>query len=219
MDIIEKRLRRTRIKICGLTREEDVDAAVAAGADAVGFILYRESPRVISVERALELSKRLPPFVTPVVLFVNAKVHEILLVQENIPNATFQFHGDEEPYWCESWGRPFLKGIRVHSDTDLVKLSQDYASAQALVLDSDSKAYGGSGKVFDWSLIPHDIGVQAVLSGGLNAANVKQAILQVQPWAVDVCTGVEVSPGIKDAKAIQHFVQSVRVADACLFEN
>ena len=216
---MEKRLRRTRVKICGITREEDIDMAVAAGADAVGFIMYRGSPRMVSAERAVELSKRLPPFITPVVLFVNAKVSEILLVQECMPNALFQFHGDEEASWCESWGRPFLKAIRVQEDTDLIELSRQYIAAQALLLDTPSNGYGGSGKVFDWSLIPQSVASRVVLSGGLNPANVKQAILKVQPWAVDVCTGVEASVGIKDAKAVHQFIQAVRVADACLFNN
>lgn len=216
---MDRRLRRTRIKICGMTRGEDVDAAVEVGVDAVGFILYRGSPRTISMERALELAKRLPPFVTPVLLFVNAKVHEILLAQENIPDALLQFHGDEEPSWCESWGRPFLKAIHVRPGMDLLQVAKDYESAQALLLDSDSQTFGGSGKSFDWSLIPAEVGRRAVLAGGLTAANVKQAILQVQPWAVDVCSSVEAQPGIKDIDAIQHFVQSVRVADACLFDD
>lgn len=214
-----KRLRRTRIKICGLTREEDVDAAVEAGADAIGFVLYAPSARSVNMDRAVELAKRLPPFVTPVIVFVNAKVPEVLLLQEYLPTALFQFHGDEDSRWCESWEHPFIKSIHMHSDTNLVELAGQYHNAKALLLDTPTEKHGGSGEVFDWSLIPQSVAPRVVLSGGLNAANVKQAILSVKPWAVDVCSGVEASAGIKDIKAIHRFIQSVRVADACLFQT
>ena len=220
---------RTRIKICGLTREEDVDAAVAAGADAIGLVMYKPSPRHVSLERAAALAGRLPPFVTPVLLFVNADATEIIAACARIPCAILQFHGDETPNACLRAGRPFLRAARIPIDGnsapgsprfDLLKYAHDYSAAQAILLDAHVEGYGGGGKTFNWSLLPPSVNAHLVLSGGLTPANVTDGILQVRPrcttLAVDVSSGVEVSKGIKSADKINQFVAAVRAADGQL---
>ena len=206
--------RRTRIKICGLTREADVDAAVSAGADAVGFVLYERSPRSVSVARAAELAKRLPPFVAPVMLFVNADARSIDAAIAAIPNLLLQFHGDESPAECAAPARPYLRAARIGPGFDLLDFAARYAGAQALLLDAEVEGYGGGGKVFDWSLARAAVPLPVVLSGGLHAGNVIQGIRQLRPWAVDVSSGVESAKGIKDADAIRRFCDAVREADA-----
>ncbi|RZT98125.1 phosphoribosylanthranilate isomerase [Rivibacter subsaxonicus] len=207
---------RTRIKICGLTRDADVRAAVEAGADAIGFVLYPASPRAISLDRAAELAATLPPFVTPVGLFVNAGRDEIEAACAAIPTLLLQFHGDETPATCESFERPFIRAARMAPGFDLVDFALQYASAAALLLDAHVEGYGGGGKVFDWSLIPPSVPAPVVLSGGLNAANVGEGVLALRPWAVDVSSGVEQAKGIKDAGLIRRFCEAVREADARL---
>ena len=225
---------RTRVKICGLTREQDVDAAVAAGADAVGFVLWGKSPRFLTPARAAELAKRLPPFVTPVLLFVNESPANVLAACEQVPGCTAQFHGDESPQAClESTGggqRPFMRAARIPLDAgsfDLLKFVSDHAAAQAILLDAHVEGYGGAGKAFNWSLLPPSVNAHLVLSGGLTPANVTDGILQVRPrcktLAVDVSSGVELSDargdtlkGIKDPEKINRFVAAVRAADAQL---
>jgi len=205
---------RTRIKICGLTREADVDAAVEAGADAIGLVLYERSPRAVSVARAAELARLLPPFVTPVVLFVNASAELIAQTVQAIPHALLQFHGDESPAQCAAARRPYMRAARMAEGFDLLNFASEFSDAAAVLLDAHVEGYGGGGKVFDWSLIPRDVPRPLVLSGGLHAANVISGILQVRPWAVDVSSGVEVAKGIKDAEAIHRFCEAVREADA-----
>ena len=205
---------RTRIKICGLTREADVDAAVEAGADAVGFVLYDKSPRHVDLARAAALASRLPPFVMPVGLFVNASDAEVDAAVAAVPQLLLQFHGDESPQLCERLGRPYLRAARVRSGFDLLDFSARFASAQAILLDADVDGYGGGGKVFDWSLVASAAPLPVVLSGGLHAGNVIQGIRQLRPWAVDVSSGVESAKGIKDAQAIRRFCDAVREADA-----
>jgi phosphoribosylanthranilate isomerase len=222
---------RTRIKICGLTREQDVDAAVAAGSDAIGFVLYEKSPRYVPIERAAELARRLPPFVTPVLLFVNESALKIIAACAYIPRATAQFHGDETPEQCQEatlqGARAYLRAARIPmgdgaASFDLVKYAQDYSNAQAILLDAHVEGYGGGGKAFNWSLLPPSVNAHLVLSGGLNAANVADGILQVRPrcktLAVDVSSGVESARGIKDTDKINRFVAAVRAADR-QFEN
>ncbi|MBV8502785.1 MAG: phosphoribosylanthranilate isomerase [Paucibacter sp.] len=204
----------TRIKICGLTREADVDAAVAAGADAVGFVFYAKSPRYVSPRRAAELAARLPPFVTPVGLFVNAGDAELAAALEALPNMLVQFHGDETPAQCARIRRPFLRAARMELGFDLLDFAHQFSEAQAILLDAHVEGYGGGGKVFDWSLIPHDVSRPVVLSGGLHAGNVMTGVRQLRPWAVDVSSGVETAKGIKDASLIQQFCAAVRAADA-----
>lgn len=216
---------RTRIKICGLTREQDVDAAVSAGADAVGFVLYPPSARFVTPQRAAELAKRLPPFVTPVLLFVNETATNVIAACAGIASAIAQFHGEESPEDC--WAasangtRPFLRAARIPLDDnqpfDLLKFASDYATAQAILLDAHVDGFGGGGKTFNWSRLPPSVSSHLVLSGGLTPANVTDGILQVRPRAlslsVDVSSGVEISKGIKDAAKIHQFVAAVRAAD------
>jgi phosphoribosylanthranilate isomerase len=204
----------TRIKICGLTREADVEAAVAAGADAIGFVFYVKSPRAVTPQRARALARLLPPFVTPVGLFVNATDAELQAGFDALPNMLVQFHGDEPPADCDRVNRPYLRAARMAPGVDLLDFATQFPNAQALLLDAHVEGYGGGGKVFDWSLIPPSVSSRLVLSGGLNAANVADGIARVRPWAVDVSSGVEVSKGIKSADLIHEFCRAVRRADA-----
>ncbi|MGI9217858.1 MAG: phosphoribosylanthranilate isomerase [Hydrogenophaga sp.] len=214
---------RTRIKICGLTRESDVDAAVQAGADAIGFVLYPHSPRYVSPERSGELARRLPPFVTPVLLFVNASPEFIAQGVAAVPHALLQFHGDETPADCLAAGRPFIRAARIPpgqagAGFDLLKYASDFAASQAILLDAHVEGYGGGGQSFDWNAFPwsHPLlnaSSRLVLSGGLTPANVTDGIHRVRPWAVDVSSGVEASKGIKDADKMLAFVAAVRAAD------
>ncbi|MGE0099824.1 MAG: phosphoribosylanthranilate isomerase [Hydrogenophaga sp.] len=215
---------RTRIKICGLTRENDVDAAVSAGADAVGFVLYDKSPRYVTPQRAGELARRLPPFVTPVLLFVNASPEYVSQGSRAVPQALLQFHGDESPAECAAAGRPYMRAARIPTgshgkDFDLLKYAEDHRAAQAILLDALVEGYGGGGQSFDWTAFPwsHPLlnaSSRLVLSGGLTPANVTDGILRVRPWAVDVSSGVEMSKGIKDFDKMLAFVAAVRAADA-----
>jgi len=222
---------RTRIKVCGLTRKEDLEAAVAAGADAVGFVFYPASPRYLAPAAAGELLTAVPPFVTSVGLFVNAPAEEVVAVVAQAPVSLLQFHGDETPQQCcaaaKAVGRPFMRALRVQSGmqaADLLEYEREYRAASnaagctfaGLLLDAFVDGYGGGGKVFDWSLIPKELAPRAVLSGGLNAQNVTEAVLRVRPYAVDVSSGVEQSKGIKDAAKIHAFVEAVRAADVTL---
>lgn len=204
----------TRIKICGLTREADVEAAIAAGADAIGFVFYARSPRAVTPQRARALARLLPPFVTPVGLFVNATDAELQAGVDALPNMLVQFHGDETPADCDRLHRPYLRAAAMAPDFDLVDFSSRFSNAQAILLDAPVEGYGGGGKVFDWSLIPPNAASHLVLSGGLNAANVGDGIARVRPWAVDVSSGVEVSKGIKSADLIHQFCRAVKRADA-----
>ena len=205
---------RTRIKICGLTRPQDVDAAVAAGADAVGFVLYDKSPRFVPVDRLRELARRLPPFVTPVCLFVNAAPEFVAETVAAVPGALLQFHGDETRAQCEQPGRPYLRAARMAPGLDLLDFASRFASACGLLLDAFVEGYGGGGKAFDWSQIPQGVPLPVVLSGGLNPANVIDGVMHVRPWAVDVSSGVESAKGVKDALLIRRFCEAVREADA-----
>jgi phosphoribosylanthranilate isomerase len=218
---------RTRIKICGLTREQDVEAAVEAGADAVGFVLYPASPRAVTADRARQLASRLPPFVTPVLLFVNEPAPAALAALQGVPGAMAQFHGDESPEHCwEASGRGahrFMRAARIPLGAagaafDLVKYASDYSHALAILLDAHVEAYGGGGKAFDWSLLPPAVDAHLVLSGGLAPANVGDGIRRLRTaaksLAVDVSSGVEAAKGIKDAAKIREFVAAVRAADA-----
>ena len=210
---------RTRIKICGLTREADVDEAIEAGADALGFVLYPKSARAVTLARAAELIARLPPFVTPVLLLVNASPSELRAATETLPQALLQFHGDETPAQCEAAGRPYIRAAGMAEGLDLLDFAQRFSSAQALLLDAPVEGYGGGGKVFDWSRIPPSVPLPVVLSGGLNPANVTDGVLTVRPWAVDVSTGVEAAKGIKDVALIRRFCEAVREADARIADS
>jgi phosphoribosylanthranilate isomerase len=207
---------RTRIKRCGLTRAADVDAAVACGADAVGFVFYAPSARHVAIAQAAALASRLPPFVTPVGLFVNAAREVIEQALAAIPGLLLQFHGDETPAQCESFGRPYLCAARMAPGFDLLDFASCHANARGLLLDAHVEGYGGGGKVFDWSLVPSHVPCPVVLSGGLHVGNVIEGILRLRPWAVDVSSGVESAKGIKDAAAVRRFCEAVREADALI---
>jgi phosphoribosylanthranilate isomerase len=220
---------RTRIKICGLTREQDIDSAVAAGVDAIGFVMYAPSARAVTIERAAELALRLPAFVTPVLLFVNEAPEVIAQACAQVPGAWLQFHGDETPDQCRNTartlGRRWMRAARMPLETppgeepfDLLKYAQDYSDAQAVLLDAHVEGYGGGGKTFNWSQLPQNVNAHLVLSGGLNAANVTEGIRALRhhglSLGVDVSSGVESAKGIKDAAKIHEFVSAVHAADA-----
>jgi phosphoribosylanthranilate isomerase len=204
---------KTRLKICGLTREEDVDAAVAAGADAIGFVFYPPSPRYLTPQRAAELARRIPPFVDVVGLFVNADADAVRAACNALPINLLQFHGDEDAAYCRQFARPYLRAARVRPGLDLVEFARSFPDARGLLLDAFVEGYGGGGHVFDWTLIPPDLPGFLVLSGGLTAANVGEAVQRVRPVAVDVSSGVEMSKGIKDHSKIAAFVAALRKAD------
>ncbi len=206
-------LHRTRIKICGLTREADVDDAVNAGADAIGFVLYEKSPRHVTAARAGELARRLPAFVTPVILLVNAPEALLAEALDAVPHALLQFHGDETPQDCIRSARPYIRAARMGPGFHLLDFARAHAAAQAVLADALVEGYGGGGHVFDWSLIPEDLPGRLILSGGLHAGNVGEGILRLRPWAVDVSSGVEQAKGIKDAGKMRAFCEAVRTAD------
>jgi phosphoribosylanthranilate isomerase len=215
---------RTRIKICGLTREQDVQAAIAAGADALGFVFYPKSPRYVTPQQAAGLIAKAPPFVTTVGLFVNIEPAQLQEIVAQAPVSLLQFHGDESVEQCTALAqvvnRPFIRAMRIGSATtaaDLLEYAQAYRSSHlfaGLLLDTLVEAYGGSGKVFDWSLIPKELAPQVVLSGGLSVHNATDAVKRVRPFAVDISSGVEQDKGIKDAAKIRAFIAAVRQADA-----
>jgi len=208
---------RTRIKICGITRVEDARAAAQAGADAIGLVFYRPSPRFLSLEWARELRNELPPFVMPVALFVNPTAAEVYTVIERVRPAMLQFHGDETPVFCSQFGVPHIKACRVRSGVsprvDLLEYLRPFSGAAGWLLDSHVVEYGGVGESFDWSLVPAERNRPLVLSGGLTRDNVGLAIRRVRPWAVDVSSGVESSKGIKDAAMMAAFIAEVGNAD------
>ncbi len=205
---------RTRIKICGITRVEDAQAAVQYGADAIGLVFYPPSPRAVAVSDAARIVKSLPPFVTVVGLFVNQEPAEITRILGEVPLDLLQFHGDESPEACEGFGRPWIKAIRMRPDTDLTALAKVYAAASGLLLDTyQAGVPGGTGQVFDWSRIPADLCRQIILAGGLDSENVTQAVLSVHPYAVDVSGGVEAAKGIKDKSKIEAFIAGVKRGD------
>ena len=205
-------MHRTRIKICGLTREEDVRAAVNAGADAIGFVFYPPSPRFVPFERAAQLARLIPPFVTTVGLFVEPGRDFVAAALQTVPLQVLQFHGDETEADCLGFGLPYIKAARMRQGLDLLKYAASFPGAQGLLLDAFVEGYGGGGETFDWSLIPDRLPMPLILSGGLNAANVGEAVRRVQPWAVDVSSGVESAKGIKDAALITDFVAGVEHA-------
>lgn len=207
----------TRIKICGITRVEDAEAAAQCGADALGMVFYGQSPRHLSAQQAARLMLAVPPFVTTVGLFVNPAESEVREVLSRVALDLLQFHGEETPEFCAQFKRPWLKAIRVRPGVDLLQCAARYAGAQGLLLDAFiDGTHGGTGATFDWGLIPHDLPMPVVLSGGLHAGNVAEAIRQVRPYAVDVSSGVEAGKGIKDADRIAAFMHKVKQTDVQL---
>jgi phosphoribosylanthranilate isomerase len=205
----------TRIKICGITRAADALAACTAGADALGFVFHDPSPRNIEPEAARAIIARLPPFVSAVGLFVDRSRTEVEHVLARVPLDLLQFHGDETPEFCARFPRPYLKAVRMRPGIDLLEYARRFVNARGLLLDAYVDGlHGGSGTRFDWGLVPDNLPVPLVLSGGLDADNVVDAVRRVRPWAVDVSSGVEAAKGIKDPQRIRDFIAGVRRADA-----
>jgi phosphoribosylanthranilate isomerase len=205
---------RTRVKICGLTRPDDAQAAAAAGADAIGLVFYAKSPRAVDIAQARAVLAALPPFVTSVGLFVDAPAALVAEVLRMVPLDLLQFHGDEPPEHCAAFGRPWVKAVRVRPGLDLAGEAGRYAGARALLLDAYSPGIpGGTGEAFDWALIPPALRPRIILAGGLTPDNVADAIGRVRPYAVDVSGGVEAARGIKDHAKLDAFMQGVRDGD------
>jgi phosphoribosylanthranilate isomerase len=205
---------RTRIKICGITSPDDARMAADAGADAVGLVFYSPSPRAVDVERAAEIVAALPPFVTPVALFVDPQPHAVEHVLAACSVGLLQFHGEEPPALCRAFGVPYLKAIRVRPEVDLLQSLARYDDAAGWLLDAfHDGLYGGTGRAFDWDLVPRAASRPMVLSGGLTPENVAEAVRKVRPWAVDVSSGVEAAKGVKDAAKVARFIAGVRNAD------
>ncbi len=201
---------RTRIKICGITRQEDADAAVAAGADALGFVFYDPSPRNVNVDQAAEIIRNLPAFVTSTALFVNADVAFVRRVIDSTGLDLLQFHGDEDVAYCEQFDRPYMKAIRMKPDVDIQAECERYTSATAILLDAYRPGVpGGTGESFDWDRIPSGLKKPIVLAGGLEPDNIRRAVETVRPFAVDVSGGVEASKGIKDKAKLEKFTLEV----------
>lgn len=208
MNDFQYRPARTRVKICGVTRPQDIDAAVAAGADALGFVLWPGSKRALDEARLAELSARVPAFVTRVGLFVNQSPELVARVCAHLD--LLQFHGDETAAFCDAFERPWVKALRMRDELDLDAAAETYRNARALLLDAYRPGVpGGTGETFDWSRIPASLAKPVILAGGLTADNVAQAIRSVRPFAVDVSGGVERAPGIKEASRIEAFIQQV----------
>ncbi len=210
---------RTRVKICGLTRVQDVAAACALGTDAVGFVCHPASPRYVPPERLAELAAAVAPLVTPVLLFVDAPAVAVERALTSVPNALLQFHGGEDPAWCRSFGRPYVRAVALAEGVDLLDFEVRYADAAGLLADTPptgAAAFGGSGRSFPWQRVPPPAQrtLPLILAGGLQAQNVAAAIGQVRPHAVDVSSGVETARGIKSVERMQAFLAAVRAADA-----
>lgn len=204
----------TRVKICGITRIQDAHAAVQSGAHALGLVFYERSPRHVTVQQAAQLAAAIPPFVTRVGLFVNASAETVRAVLREVTLDVLQFHGEEDAAYCAQFARPYLKALRVRPGLDLLQYAARYQDAQGLLLDAYVEGtHGGTGASFDWALIPQDLPLPVILSGGLDVYNVVQAIAQVRPYAVDVSSGVEAAKGIKDAAKVAAFINEVKQID------
>lgn len=206
--------KRTRTKICGITRSEDGLTAVTAGADAIGLVFYAKSPRSVTAEQAKSIVASLPPFVATVGLFVDAPAAEVESVLAEVPLDLLQFHGNEPADYCSRFHRPWIKAVRMADGINLMAVAEEYSGAKALLLDSYQKGVpGGTGHAFDWARVPADLALPVILAGGLSPDNVADAICQVHPYAVDVSSGVEKEKGIKDAEKIFAFMRGVETAD------
>jgi phosphoribosylanthranilate isomerase len=200
---------RTRVKICGITRQQDADFAAESGADAIGLVFYPPSPRAISFAQANTITANLAPFVSKVALFVDPEADLVSRCLDELSVDILQFHGDESPDFCQQFEVPYLKAVRMRDDINLQQVAEDYSTASALLLDTYQPGLpGGTGKTFDWSMIQR-INKPIILAGGLHASNVMQAIHQVQPYAVDVSGGVESDKGIKSHEKISTFMREV----------
>jgi phosphoribosylanthranilate isomerase len=201
---------RTRVKICGVTRVEDALAAARVGADAIGLVFVDKSPRHVSLDLAAAICREMPPFVSTVGLFVDVDAAQVRAVLGRVPLDLLQFHGAEAPEFCRQFHRPYIKAIAMREDADLHAAARTYPDAAGLLLDAHvADVAGGSGRTFDWSRVPHDLGRPVIVAGGLTPQNVAHAVRQVRPYAVDVSSGVEQKPGIKDARKIAAFIDAV----------
>ena len=208
-------LQRTRVKICGITRQEDALAAIAAGADALGLVFFAKSPRAVTPAQAAAIVQGLPPFVTIVGLFVDASAQWLDEVLAQVPLDLIQFHGNESPEQCAASGKPFIKAIRVSDSTDVALEAQRYAAGSGILVDAwHPTLMGGTGESFDWSRIPASLDLPVILAGGLNAGNVATAVSTVRPYAVDVSGGVESAKGIKSHQEMVSFVAAVNSVTA-----
>jgi phosphoribosylanthranilate isomerase len=200
-----------RVKICGLRNAEDAVHAARCGADAIGLVFYQPSPRSVTPEEAVQITSKLPPFITSVGLFVNASVADIDQILSVVPLTLLQFHGHESPEFCNQFQLPWIKAVRMRDDVDLHQQRALYSGAQGLLLDAYKKGVpGGTGDQFDWYRIPADLSSEVVLAGGIDATNVQRAINQVNPWAIDVSGGVESHKGVKDRARISAFMQHAK---------
>lgn len=200
---------RTRIKICGIKHRDDALKAVECGADAIGLIFVEKSPRYASFTDARVIAESLPPFVTVVGLFMDATAETVREALKVVPLNLLQFHGDETPEFCEQFDMPYIKALRMRENVNVIAFAQEYPNAAGILLDTYTQAGGGSGQTFDWSLIPKDMPVPIILAGGLNPENVASAVETVKPYAVDVSSGVESEPAVKDHKKIEQFIKEV----------
>lgn len=204
---------RTRIKICGITRIEDALLVTELGVDAIGFVFNAQSPRRVTVEQAAEIAKTVPAFVTKVGLFVDARAEQVSTARDEVGLDLIQFHGSETPNFCRGFNRPYIKAIRMRKGIEVHAAVSAHAAAAGVLLDSYMAGQvGGTGHAFDWSRIPSGLSRPLVLAGGLNSENVTEAIRQVQPYAVDVSSGVEKEKGIKDPDRLAAFFEAVQRA-------
>jgi len=205
---------RTRVKICGITSVGDGLAAARHGADAIGLIFYPPSPRLVTLERARAIAASLPAFVARVAVFVNPAAADVEAVIRACRPDLLQFHGEEAADFCRSFGVPYLRALRVRPGVDLLESLSPFGDAAGWLLDAyRQELYGGTGEAFDWDLIPRALARPLILSGGLDAENVGEAIRRVRPWAVDVSSGVEAAKGVKDERRIAEFMEKIRNAD------
>ena len=204
---------RTRVKFCGLRRAEDVKLAVSMGVDAIGLVFYAGSKRAVEASQAAELCAHMPAFVTPVGLFVNPTAQQVESVLTQVPLGLLQFHGEEEADFCQSFGVPYIKAVRMRDSERLLHAVSAHPLARGFLVDAfNAQSHGGTGTSFDWSLLP-EVDQPIILAGGLGPDNVAQAIAQVQPYAVDVSSSIESVPGVKDADRMRAFLEQVRLAD------
>jgi phosphoribosylanthranilate isomerase len=201
-----------KIKICGFTQAQNARDVTMLGIDAIGLVFYDKSPRNVGVNQALEIVQALPPFINRVGLFVNANPYFIDEILCEVPLDTLQFHGDESPQQCTQYAMPFIKALRVNEQTNITQLADDYQQASGLLLDAyNPNTYGGTGENFDWDLANVDIDLPIILAGGLTPKNAQQAVNQVNPYALDVSSGVESEKGIKDIEKIKQFIQQINL--------
>ncbi len=208
-------MNRTRIKICGLKDPAMAMHASRCGADAVGLVFHKPSPRYVGPEQASRVAQALPPYVMAVGLFVNLPAHEVREILSQVPLQMLQFQGDEPPDFCDSFRMPYVRAVRMEAGTDLLEYARRFSRARALLLDAHVPGLaGGTGQGFDWKDIPRDLPIPVILSGGLTPENVGRAVREVKPWAVDVSSGVEAERGVKDPRKIEEFIRSVQREDA-----